>query len=340
LGRQLAQALSELSTQTSRTEALSLQERKLQEALSTASTDLSAARQSHEQQNAALQQHGVLQQRLAEERRLLLQRLHEAHGELARLHQQVRTLDERLPFVGRARAQGMDLGRAEVTAVRDEPPHREVSLELRDVRLPGRAPTSLSARLVEHLGHPGLVLFADGEPVITAWQESAQEGTRPLMLLVPSDLASRQRLAAFTASDWHLLQALLSAVDQSVRTAGPQLPPRWSQVLRRLRAELAALPPTLRHDRLHCEPVQGEGGAEGLAIRLENVDLDGRLAERWGLRWWPTPEGGELVKRDALEGRGGFAVKQGHPRRGACNREDDVELRGRSEHNPFERSDG
>jgi hypothetical protein len=267
--------------------------------------------QSHDQRSAigkALEQvQQQLQQRLhaeqsqaarrEEETRLLLARLHDSHGEAARLQTALRTLDERLPYAAAARGAGLDLGPVRMGALRDTPPHRELGFELPHCRRPGQPPAPLALRLVEHNGNPGLVLFADGAPPLMAWQESSREGDRPLSLFVPADEDSRQRLARLSGSDWLLLQALMSALERSLRAAGEAAPPGWLLVLMRLRSAIDALPERPRHDGIEfsaAASAPGSSTVDGLNMRLRGVDCAGLRQARWGLTWWPASGGGDI----------------------------------------------
>lgn len=232
--------------------------------------------------------------RANEEKRLLLARLHDAHGEVAQVQQQLRRLDERLPHAAAARGAGLDLGQVRTGAVRNTPPHRELDFDFPPLRRPGRPAQALSVRLVEHNGNPGLVLFGDGSPPLDGWQESGHEGERPLTLLVPADDDSRRRLARLNASDWLLLQAVMSGMERALRAGNDDLPGGWLLVLQRLRAQIDALPPRLRHDRAEFATVQSEGGRVGLHALLHQVDCAGTHQSRWGLTWWPAPGGGDV----------------------------------------------
>ena len=305
---QLRQALERATREAdlTRTEAQQLHDQgsSTTEALEQARQQLKTLQKDRDQLQQSLQQRlqadHAQSARREEETRLLLGRLHDAHGESARLQQALRTLDERLPHAAAARGAGLDLGPVQMGALRDTPPHRELAFEFPHFRRPGQAPSTLAVRLVEHNGNPGLVVFADGPPPLMAWQESGREGDRPLCLFVPADADSRQRLARLSASDWLLLQAMMSALERSLRAAGDAAPSGWLLVLQRLRAAIDTLPARPRHDRIEfgvIAPAHGAGAAEGLHVLLHGVDCGGQRQPRWGLDWWPAAGGGDIEWR-------------------------------------------
>lgn len=252
---------------------------------------LEAERETAHQHRAELAQQLL---RANEEKRLLIARLHDAHGEVAQVQQQLRRLDERLPHAAAARGAGLDLGQVRTGSARNTPPHRELEFDFPSLRRPGRPVQALSLRLVEHNGNPGLVLFDDGTPPLDGWQESGREGERPLTLLVPADHDSRRRLAGLGASDWLLLQAVMSGLERALRAGNDGLPGTWLLVLQRLRAQIDALPPQPRHDRVEFATVEGEGGRVGLHVLMHVVDCAGTRQLRWGLTWWPAADGGDV----------------------------------------------
>lgn len=167
--------------------------------------------------------------------------------------------------------------------LRDEPPHRELTLQFLQAWAGGRQLAELDARLVEHHGNPGLVIFSGlGRALpLKGWRESGTEGNRPYMLFVPADQDTRQRLAELPAADWQLLKELArAAADQLQRAAG--LPARWPLVARRLEQQLGDLPPVLRYD--DAEIICTDEARE-LDITLRDVDFGSRHVDSLRLVW-------------------------------------------------------
>jgi hypothetical protein len=172
---------------------------------------------------------------------------------------------------------------------RDEAPHRELSFVLQQPRQVGQPVAFAALRLVEHHGRPGLVVFEQeqGAQLISAWCESGREHDRAYMLLVPGDDHGRQLLDALRTSDWLRLQSLVSRIAAHLDGSTLASAPRWRGVARRLRAELAELPPKFRCDEAAVEPA-AEGLAGTLALRFQGVHCGVRQLPRLSVSWVPT----------------------------------------------------
>jgi hypothetical protein len=185
--------------------------------------------------------------------------------------------------------QGRPFDRIELGVARDTPPHREFSFAVRRVQLGDRRANVMDARLVEHHGKPGLVVFADaGLSPISRWAESGVEDGRGYMLLIPSARASRRLFAALSSSDWHFILALSDAAAEAF--ASPAVPAFWRMVAARLRLQLRELPPAFRHDGFRIAGGTNDGGLSAAEISFSNASwLDRRfdslrLAWRYGVR--------------------------------------------------------
>ena len=175
-------------------------------------------------------------------------------------------------------------GQVELLAVRDETPHRELTLLMRRVELDGRLFERIQVRLVEHHDRPGLVLLASStnEQVLRNWTESGREGECSFVLFVPSDADSIGRLNALGSSDWRLVNALAGHIEQQLGSnLAPGTTARWRTVAARLTQELADLPPQLRVD--NTQLVVG-AEADVLDITLHRVTFDRRELKRMRLR--------------------------------------------------------
>ncbi|NDY93414.1 hypothetical protein [Ideonella livida] len=182
------------------------------------------------------------------------------------------------------------IDRVELQAERDTPPHRELQLTLRGVRLAEPAGTHWDAvhlRLVEHHGHAGFVVFreAGADPLFQHWQDDGEEAGRPFMMLIPADEVSRSHIDALGARDWALLHALTGWVEDALRQAGRACAPRWLLAVRRLTRELRELPPRLHYDGVQLQAVPGEGSDVSLMLRFGPVACAGQQLPLLRLRW-------------------------------------------------------
>lgn len=166
----------------------------------------------------------------------------------------------------------------EVVHVRDEPPHRELSLVFRDVQTPTGMLPRLLVRLVEHAGHPGLVLFrpAGGPPPLTQWQAAGTEASEEFMILLPEDASAASPLSGLASPNWRFVQSLVDTLAQEVpQSDDVALHPHWPAIAIRLQQQFAALPPRLRYADLQAHQAQDD-----LSVCFRDV-VFGRNA-------WPT----------------------------------------------------
>ena len=274
--QQLAQQLQEAQAGLKTLQAEAQRNAQQRDQSARVAQDAQAAQQASDQRGqekaAAL---SSLQLELAAERRtavgtrqeneLMLQQLHQVQGELEHYYVECRRLEAAAASMVPATA-GLNMAVAEVLplAERDTPPHRELTFQLRGVTLEDREIPEATVRLVEHQGHPGLVVFGNeaGAQLLTCWQETGREDGRPFMLLVPADAPVRPLLEAMDQADWLLLQSLPARLEQALDEQDPPLAPHWQQLARRLQAQLQAPGRRLRYREVDVAPVpDGPPGA-------------------------------------------------------------------------------
>ena len=241
----------------------------------------------------------------SEESELLLLELHQVQEELEAVCLERRALQTAAESAVPA-ADGLDLrvGEMRPVAERAALPHRELSFALRRATVAGREIPEAALRLVEHLGHPGLVVFASpqGPQLLDAWQESGLEDGRPYALLVPGDRHSQPIFDAMGSTDWLLTQALASQIVQRLQPAQSALAPYWINLARRLREQLQEMPLRLRFDGLSFEPTDDTAPA-WLGLRFDRVSCGVRRLDRLTVRWRPAgPQAGIALMCDELAG--------------------------------------
>ena len=163
----------------------------------------------------------------------------------------------------------------------DEAPHRELLVQLENVRLRGASLPQLAVKLVEHEGRPGLAMLGSpGAPTqaLAQWQPTLVEDGRELMLLVPADRAGRERLQRLGSSDWRTVLELVDRLRRLAETPEPPLARHWPVIAARLQAQMLGLRSRLRYDGLDVRPL--DDGPGGFEFRLHEP--------LWGQRPWPA----------------------------------------------------
>lgn len=264
-------------------------------ALDTATTELRKERRRHQAALDAVTQQSRRQEEASAAASLQLRhRITSLESELGDVVQQA-SHSSHAAF--RAHAEGLtlegdDLGAAvrglpaaQIVAVRDEPPHRELRLSAERSHPAGLDRGPLQIKLVEHEGRAGLAVMSTAGSVapIAQWQPTGVEGQTPYMLFVPGDAAGRQSLALLGTSDWGHVLHLAAWAELSVARLSQDLAPRWQAVAARLRVELLSLPPRLRYDALTAT-----GDDRGLVVEFRNAAFGGRLLGDVRVRWKPA----------------------------------------------------
>ncbi len=185
----------------------------------------------------------------------------------------------------RAGAAEMSIQAMEFGAGRDEAPYREFDMRLLGVRTGSEAPRDHDIRLVEHRGHPGLVVFSDpaGPPIFGAWQETGREGDRRFMLLVPNDAAGAGLLDRLPRTDHHRLTRMLANVERALEDAPAHA--HWLALARRLRVEILERDARFRYDDIRISPVKDEPTM--LEVEFHAVEFGARQWSKLRVRWQP-----------------------------------------------------
>ncbi|MFO1337513.1 MAG: hypothetical protein U1F53_04640 [Burkholderiaceae bacterium] len=218
------------------------------------------------------------------ENELLQVQMHQVQEEAEHHFLAYRELEARAPDA----AGPVRIGRIDVGVARDEAPHRELSLELHGLVAPDRRRDRLQARLVEHHGRPGIVLFQSppSEPPLMGWQPEGEEDGRSFTVLIPTDVPSRQRLMRLGTGDWQLVQGLAQSLAARLTGVASLNGTRWPAVAQRFAEQLMELPSRLRFDAVDVAP---DGAATGVVlVRLRQAIFGPRQLGELAMRWSPA----------------------------------------------------
>jgi hypothetical protein len=246
------------------------------------------------EQQAQLDQTDKQLKASAQENELMLLQLHQVQEELEHYYLECRKLEAAAASIP---AMGLiDVSAAEVLPVTERAawPHRELTFNLRQVRVAERLIPEATVRLVEHHGHPGLVVFGGGQnpPLIESWRQSGEEDGQPYSLLIPADANSLPIFNAMDTTDWLVTQALTVLFEKCLSDPALRLAAHWKQLARRLREQLHEMPCRFRFASLAVAPV-GEPGSDELAFNFGQVHCGTRQLPRLSVHWQPSgPQAG------------------------------------------------
>ncbi len=314
LGLALDVATGALGSAREQVAELSAQMNALQGAMATRESETAAELQrAHQALEAATQahalmqteQHGLRQRADAGKHEVvaLLAQLHEAQEALEVVDARRRALEaserrggptpppdspKSVVTTSRRPLSEFDVAEVRLLSMDSEPPFLNLGVALRGVKAPGRDIANATVRLVEHHGHPGLVLFADkgGSPLLAAWRQTGVEDGKPYLLLVPSDAACQAIFDAMGSDDWQLTLALIAAIERELLASPGAKHEAWISLARRLREQLLELPRRFRYSELTVQALDGEASG-GLALRFGRVHWGTRRASGLTVHWRP-----------------------------------------------------
>lgn len=312
LTRQLQEAQARLNTLQAEIQRHAQQREQAQRAAQQAEVAQQADKAAAAEQAAALdtaqRELAARQRELADTRQeneLMLQQLHQVQEELEHYYLECRRLHEEAASTVPGSA-AVKLAVAEVlpSAERNSPPHRELTFQLRQVVVDDRMIPEATVRLVEHHGHPGLVVFGNpqGPQLLSSWRETGREDGRPYMLLVPADDPARPLLEAMGYADWQLLQTLPGWLEHALQAPELRLGRHWQQLARRLHGQLQAQGRRLRYRQVQLSPA-ADGPPGALALRFGDVHWGAQQLPSLTVRWQPEgPQAGIVLMNDAVLG--------------------------------------
>jgi hypothetical protein len=218
-----------------------------------------------------------------EENELLLLQLHQVQEELEHYFLQNRELLRRPAVVSlpleRPRLQA---GAVRIGAVAVTPPHLHLDFTLEEAAMGQVVLGTLSLRLVEHHGRPGLLIFASAGPgpqPLMHWSANGEEAGRDFLLVVPQDMGGRDFLVAATTTDLCFCEdaavLLISALNGDPGRALPSAR-RWIDVAMAFLDRGRDVPVRLHYDDALPEPLD----LGDIRFRVIHASVPGRhLAE-------------------------------------------------------------
>lgn len=296
---------------------------------------LAACQHSLEAELAAARDDGLAQaaaaQTAREEADELLAHLHEAQAQVEQMHERQRELAQQVE-AARATAGApqatapLATRRWTIVAERDTLPYRELSVRAARLTVGERSADDCPVRLVEHHGHPGLVLFApSAQPhPLPSWRETGREGDAPYLRLMPDDPHCRPVFEAMGSTEWLAVLATARDLRDELSAAVPEgLDPTWVAIARRLAEALAEMPLRARADQVDVTVKTQGGGRDALRLSLHHFTCGTRVLPRLELAWrsggrhagltlladpvtgpvlpvWPTDASGQMADRLTL----------------------------------------
>lgn len=236
------------------------------------------------------------------EAELLQIQLHTLQEELAHHYLALKGLDETPPLGSAMSRFNLRIGHVAVGESAHSEQHHHLQFELHDVRTPHRSLSRLTVRLAEHVGRPGLILFApNGEDApLAAWQASGEEAGRRFMTLVPADEPSQAGLQRMATADWEFVNQLVAHLLHRLGSDGVHGEAvRWRAVARQLQQQLRQLPPRLRYSAITVSPENGRDGR--VLVQFSDVVFGNEARDDFRLSWRPG---------DSSDGRPGSAPLQ------------------------------
>ncbi|MEP6501929.1 MAG: hypothetical protein ABJD97_01255 [Betaproteobacteria bacterium] len=228
------------------------------------------------------QQDAARAARIAQDNDALRRQSTQVLDELEFVHAQLRRERDRDPVASPAlSAAAAPLRRASVGEARLTEPHLELNLHVEHAATAGHAALSFDARLVQHHGRPGLVIFDDpeGGPLARPATDGTENG-RAFTIIVPSDSSRMERLSA---SDW----SAVLGVGRIGHAALSGLPSQafWWSVAARFLQQMDESAATFRHDGVKLAAIETAAGGRCVEVNFDNALCAGLNVPALTLRW-------------------------------------------------------
>ena len=192
-----------------------------------------------------------------EENELLLLQLHQVQEELEHYFLENKLLEKKRLVLEAGAPRMLRVDALRLGPSHDDPPHRHLEFTLEKVRLGERGFASVRMRLVDHNGHPGLLIFQGGSPEaapLQHWQPNGEEKGHPFLLVVPQDDPGRDFLVAATTSDLLLVKESAHLLSRELQVAADHgnssSRKKWQRVAQRFGDLLENVPQRAHYDHV------------------------------------------------------------------------------------------
>ena len=136
---------------------------------------------------------------------------------------------------------------------------QHIEYSLKNIQHLGRRFSSIQARIINHRGDVGIVIFEPDarERAFYGWEKSGEENGRGYMLIIPKHTAGREALFAATTNDLLLIKAIVLEIAVQLTQKSEEKDSFWLETCQSLLDEFDALPTRLHYDDVKAASKQG-----------------------------------------------------------------------------------
>jgi hypothetical protein len=136
---------------------------------------------------------------------------------------------------------------------------QHIEYSLKDIQHLGRQFSGIQARIINHRGDPGIVIFEPdaSERAFYGWEKSGEENGRGYMLIIPKHKAGREKLLAATTNDLLLLKAIVLEIGMNMAQKEAENTNFWTETCQSILNEFEVLPTRLHYDDVKLASKQG-----------------------------------------------------------------------------------
>ena len=137
---------------------------------------------------------------------------------------------------------------------------QHIEYTLKDIQHLGRQFRGIQARIINHRGDVGIVIFEPDpqERAFYGWERTGEENGRNYMLIIPKHKAGREKLFAATTNDLLLIKAIVLEIAVHLAQTDEQKNAFWQKNCDRILEEFEALPTRLHYDDVKTTSKQGK----------------------------------------------------------------------------------
>ena len=136
---------------------------------------------------------------------------------------------------------------------------QHIEYSLKDIQHLGRQFRGVQARIINHRGDAGIVIFEPNanDRAFYGWEKSGDENGRGYMLIIPKNTAGREALFAATTNDLLLLKAIVLEIAVQLAQNSEEKNSFWLETCQSILDEFEALPTRLHYDDVKVASKQG-----------------------------------------------------------------------------------
>ena len=196
-------------------------------------------------------------------------------AKLTRLYIDAEENGKKLAAAWRQQSTPTVFGEATLVGKAEDGEFQHIEYSLKDIQHLGRQFRGIQARIINHRGDVGIVIFEPdaSERAFYGWEKTGEENGRSYMLIIPKHTAGREALFAATTNDLLLIKAIVLEIAVQLAQNSEEKDSFWLETCQSILDEFEALPTRLHYDDVKVASKQGNS----TEVKIVNPSWNNRL---------------------------------------------------------------